>query len=71
VASGATGAQVNQSTYDTIMDYIGTKKQAWLLDTWTLSDYYWTPIQQYPQTNPIAMASRILDSWGGGVLTHN
>lgn len=26
VASGATGAQVTQATYDTIMDYIGTKK---------------------------------------------
>jgi hypothetical protein len=28
VASGATGAQINQATYDTIMDYIGTKKDA-------------------------------------------
>ena len=28
VASGATGAQVTQATYDTIIDYIGTKKNA-------------------------------------------
>lgn len=44
VASGATGAQVNQSTYDTIMDYIGSKKQAWDIDTGTLTDYYARPI---------------------------
>ena len=44
VASGATGAQVNQSTYDTIMDYIGTKKNWGFVDTGTISDYYASPL---------------------------
>lgn len=48
VASGATGAQVNQSTYDTIMDYIGTKKASWEIDTWTLTDYYAIDIDENP-----------------------
>jgi hypothetical protein len=44
VPSGATWAQVNQATYDTIMDYIGTKKNNGDIDTWTLTDYYATQI---------------------------
>ena len=44
VPSGATWAQVTQATYDTIMDYIGTKKNNGDIDTWTLTDYYATQI---------------------------
>lgn len=46
VASGPTGVQVSQATYDTIMDYIGTKKNAWDIDTGTLSDFYSKPFDQ-------------------------
>lgn len=42
VAAAPTWAQVLQSTYDTIMDYIGTKKNNGDIDTWTLTDYYAT-----------------------------
>ena len=48
VASGATGAQVTQATYDTIMDYIGTKKASWEIDTWTLTDYYAWDVDENP-----------------------
>lgn len=44
VASGATWAQINQSSYDNLMDHIWTKKNAGLVDTGTLSDYYWKPV---------------------------
>lgn len=46
VASGPTGVQVSQATYDTIMDYIGTKKNAGDIDTGTLSDFYSKPFDQ-------------------------
>ena len=57
VASGATGAQVTQATYDTIMDYIGTKKTLWVLDTGTLTDYYARPITSYQAMSPVSLLS--------------
>lgn len=60
VASGATGAQVLQSTYDTIMDYIGTKKAAWVLDTGTLTDYYATNMNDYRTISPLSLISTII-----------
>lgn len=60
VASGATGAQVNQSTYDTIMDYIGSKKNQWIVTTWTLTDYYATNMADYRTISPLSLISTII-----------
>lgn len=57
VASGADDAQVTQATYDTIMDYIGTKKTLWVLDTGTLTDYYARPITSYQAMSPVSLLS--------------
>ena len=53
VASAPTWAQVLQSTYDTIMDYIGTRKADWRVDTMTLTDYYAEDID----LNPVRLTS--------------
>ena len=60
VASGADDAQVTQATYDTIMDYIGTKKAAWVLDTGTLTDYYATNMNDYRTISPLSLISTII-----------
>lgn len=60
VPSGATWAQVNQATYDTIMDYIGTKKTAGVLDTCTLTDYYAKPIETYQSISSLSLSRLFL-----------
>lgn len=55
VPSGATGAQVNQSTYDAVIDYIWGKKQLGVLDTGTLTDYYARPLESYREISPLSL----------------
>lgn len=61
VASGATGAQILQSNYDALIDYIWAYKAAWVLDMWTRDDYF--HLKYDSVANPLMWNSRFPFLW--------